>query len=123
MTYYRRTMRRRKRAGYTLIEVVVALLVFTIGALVLAASSAVIARSMESNALRENAGRLAGSRIETLRSECGTATNGTETFGTIQSQWSVVSSPGAKAILESTLYGSPTGTHTETYAGTVWCSP
>jgi prepilin-type N-terminal cleavage/methylation domain-containing protein len=115
-------MRRRKRGGYTLIEVVVALLVFTIGGLALAGSSALVARSMEANAARETAGRLAMSRMEILRSECKAAKGGAEELGAIQLRWAVTSLSGATAILESTSYTSPTGTHTETYHATVWCS-
>jgi type II secretory pathway component PulJ len=116
-------MRRRKRAGYTLIEAVVALMVFTIGGLALAASSALVARSMEANAAKETAGRLAMSRMEILRSECKAATGGAEELGAIQLRWTVTSLPGATAIIESTSYGSPSGTHTENYHATVGCSP
>jgi prepilin-type N-terminal cleavage/methylation domain-containing protein len=111
-----------RKAGYTLIEVVVALVLFAVGALALAATSAVVARAMESNSLRERAGRLAESRIEILRSECAVAVSGAETLGPINSHWDVARSPGVTAILESTRYQLPGGAHADNYAATLWCS-
>ena len=51
---------RTVRSGYTLIEVIVGILVFTVGALAVAAGSAVIARNLRVNAARDK---------ETLRAE------------------------------------------------------
>jgi prepilin-type N-terminal cleavage/methylation domain-containing protein len=117
-----RDMVRRANAGYTLIEVVVALVVFTVGALALAATSGVVARSMESNSVHERAGRLARSRTEILKSECAAAVSGAETVGPIYSHWDVARSAGVAAILESTRYELPSATHRDNYPATVWCS-
>lgn len=109
------------RTGYTLVEVVVALLVFSIGALALAASSAVVARTMRANALRERAGRIAVSRIETIKSACASAASGTESIQGIESQWTIARGAGTVSILESTRYASTTGLHLDTYQGVGWC--
>jgi prepilin-type N-terminal cleavage/methylation domain-containing protein len=111
------------RRGYTLVEVVVALLVFTIGALALAASSAVVARTMHINLLRERAGRIAASRIETIRSACSTAASGMEGVEGIESQWTVGHGAQTVSILESTRYPSATGPHLETYQALALCMP
>jgi prepilin-type N-terminal cleavage/methylation domain-containing protein len=111
------------RRGYTLVEVVVALLVFTIGALALAASSAVVARTMHINLLRERAGRIAASRIETIRSACSTAASGMESVEGIESQWTVGHGAQTVSILESTRYPSATGPHLETYQALALCMP
>jgi prepilin-type N-terminal cleavage/methylation domain-containing protein len=109
-------------AGYTLIEVVVALLIFTVGALALAASSAVVARAMAMNALRERAGRVASSRIEVIKSQCGIAASGRETVQQIESAWAVTRTDSSRvSVTESVSYFSPGASHTETYRATVWC--
>ena len=59
--------------GYTLIEIVVAIVVFAVGALALAASTAFVARSMGKNAQRETTARIAANRIETIKSQCPAA--------------------------------------------------
>jgi prepilin-type N-terminal cleavage/methylation domain-containing protein len=109
------------RRGYTLVEVVVALLVFTIGALALAASSAVVARTMHTNLLRERAGRIAASRIETIKSACSTAASGMENVEGIESRWTVGRGAQTVSILESTRYQSATGLHLDSYQALALC--
>ena len=112
----------RGTAGYTLIEVIVALLVFTVGALALAASSALIAQTMAANALRERSGRLAATRIALIKSQCGTAVSGSETVQQMESVWSVTRFNRSRvSITESVSYPSPRGPRTRTYSTTVWC--
>ena len=109
-------------AGYTLIEVIVALLVFTVGALALTASSALIAQTMAANALRERSGRLAATRIALIKSRCGTAVSGSEKVQQMESVWSVTrSDPLRVSIEESVSYASPRGPRTQTYRAMVWC--
>ena len=112
----------RRKTGYTLIEVIVALLVFTVGALALAASSAMIARAMATNALRERGARVAASRIELVKSECGTAASGSEGLQQIQSSWSVTRSFNSRmTVIETVSYESPRGPRSQTYRTTLWC--
>jgi type II secretory pathway pseudopilin PulG len=108
--------------GYTLVEVIVALLVFTLGAFSLAASSALVAQTMATNSLRERSERIASSRIAIARSQCGIATSGRETVQQIQSAWSVArSGPSQVSITESVSYIAPRGARTETYRAAIWC--
>ncbi|HUR00581.1 MAG TPA: prepilin-type N-terminal cleavage/methylation domain-containing protein [Gemmatimonadaceae bacterium] len=55
------------RRGLTLIEVMIAILIFAIGALGLAATSAVILRQMASSAQRSRAAHLSASLSEKTR--------------------------------------------------------
>jgi type II secretory pathway pseudopilin PulG len=82
-------------AGYTLIEMIVALLLFTIGGLALVATSALLGREMNTNSVRELAGRMAASRLEKLGAGCRDAASGRESFNQVESEWSV-------AFLDST---------------------
>jgi prepilin-type N-terminal cleavage/methylation domain-containing protein len=84
-----------RRSGYTLIEMIVALLLFTIGGLALVATSGLVGREINTNAVRERAGRIAASRLEILGAGCRGATSGRETFQQVESEWSV-------AFLDST---------------------
>jgi prepilin-type N-terminal cleavage/methylation domain-containing protein len=112
----------RHRAGYTLIEVVVAVLVFTVGALALAASSAIIAQAMAANALRERAGRIAVSRIASIKSQCGSAVSGSENVQQMESTWSVARADRSRvSVIESVSYASPRGRRTQSYRTTIWC--
>jgi prepilin-type N-terminal cleavage/methylation domain-containing protein len=112
----------REEAGYTLIEVILALLVFTVGALALAASSALIAQAMATSALRERSGRIAASRIAIIKSQCGTAVSGSETVQGTESVWSVTRLGRSRvSVMESVNYASPRGARTQTYRTTLWC--
>jgi prepilin-type N-terminal cleavage/methylation domain-containing protein len=112
----------RRNAGYTLIEVMMALLVFTVGALALAASSTVVAQAMSTNALHERAGRVAASRIALIKSECGIAVSGSETVQQMESTWSVARGDRSRvSVTETVSYRSPRGPRTLTYRTTIWC--
>jgi prepilin-type N-terminal cleavage/methylation domain-containing protein len=107
--------------GYTLIEVVVAIIVFCVGALALAGSSALVARGIARNALRERGARIAASRIEVIRSQCATATSGRETVQQIESNWVVTRDPGRTGVVGSVrCFQSPVSCPL-TYRATIWC--
>ena len=113
-----------RRTGHTLIELIVALLVFSVGGLGLVATSAVIGRELLSNAIRERAGRLAASRLEMLAAECLAATAGQETVGGINSEWSVGFPDSSRvSLLGSVTYTTRRGRRTDIYRATVPCRP
>ncbi|MEO8911213.1 MAG: type II secretion system protein [Gemmatimonadaceae bacterium] len=108
--------------GYTLIEIIIAIVVLSMGVLVLAASSGVVARAMAANALRERGGRIAASRIELIQSECRIARSGEETSHLVHSQWLVASdSRSLVGVVESVTYPALGGSHTDIYRATIWC--
>jgi prepilin-type N-terminal cleavage/methylation domain-containing protein len=115
--------RETRVAGYSLVEVIVALVVFTLGALTLVASSALVARAMGRNAMRDRAARIAVSRIEVIESQCWIATSGQETVQQVESDWVVSRESSRLSIVESVRCLSPPGSCAETYRATVWCSP
>ena len=112
------------RLGYTLIEIVVALLLFTVGALALVATSAVVGREMRANATRERAGRIAATRLEILRAACRGAVAGREILGRIESEWSVGFPDSSRvSLLESVTYPTARGGRTDVYWVTLACRP
>ena len=115
-------MPRRLHAGYTLIEIVVALLLFTVGGLALVSTSAVIGRELSANAVRERAGRMAETRLEILGAACRVAPGGREVLGPIESAWSVeFPDSGHVTVLESIAYPTRRASRTDSYRVTLPC--
>ena len=110
------------RQGYTLIEVIVALLLFATGGLALASTSAVMGRALNVDAVRERAARIAGRQIEILAAECRHAVSGRESSAQIDSDWSVTR-PGANRIdvTESVTYSSSKGRRTDSFRAALHC--
>jgi prepilin-type N-terminal cleavage/methylation domain-containing protein len=122
LLYWCSMVRSASPAGYTLIEVIVAIFVFGVGVLALAASSAIVTKATAANALRENSGRIAASRIELIRSRCRTAVSGEDRFPQISSRWLVGrAAPSGVSIDESVSYAASNGLHTDSYQALVWC--
>ena len=116
-------MRNALAAGYTLIETVVALLLFTVGGLATVSTSALIGRQMNSNAIRERAGRMAASRLEILGAECRVAASGRETFQQIESEWTVVPFDSARvSVVESVSYPTTRGRRTDLFRAVLPCA-
>ena len=113
-----------RRQGFTLVETIFAIFVFSVGALGLAATSAVVIRSIAESAARERGARVASSRLETLRSlGCGQAQGGSEVTQGIESAWTVTISGqlvSAVATVTYVLGGRP---RTETFTSVFSCSP
>ena len=111
-----------RATGYTLIEIVVALLLFTIGALALVTTSAVVGRAMNANAVRERATRMAASRLEILGAACHRAASGRETFQRIESEWSVTPLDSVRLnVVESVSYPAPQGRRTDMFRAVLPC--
>lgn len=97
-------------AGYTLIEIIVALLLFAIGGLALVSTSALIARATNVDGIRERAGRIAATRLEILRIECQRAVSGRETLQPVESEWSVTLLDSTRIkVIEAVSYPTPDG--------------
>lgn len=95
-------MKVTRRDGLTLVEILIAMLVFAIGALGLAASSASLARQMSWNADRSRASTLARTRIEkTTASRCASA-SGSDRSGTVMSDW-IAADEGSDVTLQQTV--------------------
>lgn len=114
----------RLRTGYTLIELVFALLLFAVGGLALAGTSAVVARELGANATREQAGRIASTRLEMLGAACQGAAGGREIVGRIESDWSVAFPDSSRvSLIESVTYPTRRGGRTDLYRVTLPCHP
>ena len=111
-------------AGYTLIEIVVALFLFTIGGLALVTTSALVGREMNTNAVRERAGRMAASRLEIIGAGCRRAASGRETFQQVESEWSVTFLDSARlSVVETVSYPSLEGRRSDQFRAVLPCPP
>ena len=112
----------KKRTGFTLIETVFAIFIFSIGALGFAATTAVILRSLAVATVRERSARIASARLETLRPlACGGQSGGETTQG-VQSVWTVAPTNAGASVVERVTYVAAGGTRTDTYTAFVPCA-
>jgi Tfp pilus assembly protein PilV len=107
--------------GLTLVEIIVALIVFMTGALGLAAGSAIVAREIGTNGLRSGAALLARSRQEKVHSACRAAAPGTEARGALISTWTLSGESTTVTLTGNVSYSSSRGLSTEPYSLTISC--
>jgi prepilin-type N-terminal cleavage/methylation domain-containing protein len=108
--------------GYTLVELIVALLLFAVGGLALASTSAILGKGLNIDAARESAARIASTEIEMLTAGCHSASNGGRTYSQIRSDWTVTrQNPNTIEIRESVSYPGPGGRRTDSYRALVGC--
>jgi len=89
----------RNAKGLTVIEVMVAVVIFTVGALGLAASSATIVRQFAANAQRGAAASVAGSRAERFHAAgCGGFGAGAVWTQGLRSEWSSSAGSGSAEL-------------------------
>jgi prepilin-type N-terminal cleavage/methylation domain-containing protein len=123
--------RQRNERGFTLIELMISLMLFTVGILSLTATSAVVVRMMGGAREQTVAATLAQSRFERLRSVgCGTATfaGGSATTRGIAERWVVSTSTGAntavsiRLLTDSVSYKTPRGVRRSVYVSQHTCT-
>lgn len=112
---------KRERNGLTLIEVIIAMLVFAVGGLGLAAGSAIVVKQIRLNTLRSSALTIAQSRAEqAIASGCGAITSGEQSKLGVRSVWKV--DVGAAATLDQTLERQTAmGMHADRFLSAVPC--
>jgi Tfp pilus assembly protein PilV len=110
------------KSGFTLLEAVLALLLFSVGGLGLAAATATITRSLALSSIRERSARVAAARIETLHSlACAAMTGGTESVNGISSSWSATLAGSRVLVSEAVTYKLGAQTRTDSYSSTFRC--
>jgi prepilin-type N-terminal cleavage/methylation domain-containing protein len=129
----RRGARRKPRSGFTVMELIVAIVILSIGLLGLAATSGTVMRLIGGGTHQTVAANVALARFEQLRAlSCGRVTSGSAVNRNVQEAWSVtpigpVASPRAMDIRLTITYqtsmrrtgGSPS--RTQTYRSQVTC--
>lgn len=112
----------RLRRAFTLIETVFAIFIFSVGTLGLAATTAVVIRSLGQSAARERAAKMASSRLEILRSlACGKAQNGSEAKEGVESMWTISLSGDQITAVSTVTYPLNGTARTESYSALFPC--
>lgn len=108
--------------GYTVVEIIIALFIFTVGALSLAAGSAVIARQLGTNRAQSEAQRFASNRVEIVHSTCRVAQSGMERRGSILLEWALTPLDSPNLVLAGEVsYPTAGGVRTEPIAAIIGC--
>ncbi len=116
-----------KETGFTLVEVMVAMLILTIGVLGLAASSSTIVRMSSSGSRSAESASLANARLDILRmTPCATLGAGTEANGGYTLTWRVTTNATFSLLRDVLLvvsYNEPGASRNATYETQVSCAP
>ena len=117
--------RRADERGFTLVEVVVAMLILIIGILGLAASAASVGRLTTLGVQQSRAANAAMSKAEELRSlgNCMTmATSGSDTWpGGFTRSWTTSLTGRVQTVTITITYRTSTKTRTATYVSEIQC--
>lgn len=121
--------RRRDRRGFTLVELMVAMMLLSVGMLALASSSAVVIRQMSEGGTMSVASAVAQTRIEKLRttlSSCSTASpaassTGTATTRGVAESWTVTPMTRSAQLSVTVTYYTKRGNRSQTYLSMTPC--
>jgi type IV pilus modification protein PilV len=100
------------RRGFTIIEVVVAIMILSVGVLGLAATSSVVSRQIGGGAQQNTAANLAASRFERLRARnCTAIASAAATVKTsgISEKWFVTAVVDARVVRDSVWFQTSRG--------------
>jgi prepilin-type N-terminal cleavage/methylation domain-containing protein len=112
----------KARAGFTLVEVMVAMMIMTIGLLGLASTSAVVVRQMGDAGRMGVAASVAQSRIEKLRlATCTASSTGTSTARGVSETWTITPQVRSARIDVTITYATRRGMRSQSYRSTVPC--
>lgn len=116
--------RMQGREGFTIVELLVALMIFAVGMLGLAATAGSVTRMMGGAKRQVIAATVAQTRLERLRSSpCLTITSGSETTRGITNKWTVTAVTRGMNIIDSVSFKtSKSGLRTRVYFTTIPCS-
>ena len=115
----RPSLRRRLRArgGFTLVELIVAIIIMVVGVLGLASAAAVVTRQIAGSSYQNRAAAIAQSRFERLRAmPCANAINGTATVGGVTERWTVQMLNRSMQLTDVVTWREKTRTRTVTFS-------
>ena len=111
-----------RRRGFTLIELMVAMIILVIGILALASTTAVTTRHMGGGAQMARAASAAQARFERLRAEaCETVVDGTEESRGITEKWTVTTLPRAVEVTLVVSFHTNRGSREHEYKTIIPC--
>lgn len=114
----------RDRKGFTLVELMVAIMLLSVGMLALAGSSAVVVKQMSEAGTMTIASAVARTRVENLRATpatCTAASNATATTRGVDESWTVTPMARSSQISVTVTYFTQRGNRSQTYLSMVPC--
>ena len=118
--------RRRFRAGgFTIVELMVAVVVMVIGIMGLAGTAAMVSRLIGGGAHQTIAANVAQSRIESLRSvRCAAITSGSATTRNVRERWvAELMAPRYYRVVDTVRFQTTKGERVQAYRSYVRCTP
>jgi prepilin-type N-terminal cleavage/methylation domain-containing protein len=120
---------RQARSGFTIVEVLVAVTILTVGVMALASSSAMVTRMIGRGKIDTRATQLATREMERLRlaaytasPRCtGLANGGPQVADKITISWTVVAAGTGRTLNVIASYATPRGTRTDTLTTHIEC--
>lgn len=121
---------KRSARGFTLIEVLIAVIVLGVGVVALASSSAMVTRMIGRGKMATRASQVASQRLEALRllahsttPKCTALANGTSTSNLgVTEKWIITASGSSRTIVDSVKYNTASGgTHTDVLTTIIEC--
>ena len=113
---------RRVRRGFTIVELLVALMVFSVGALAMVATAGNVMTLITSSKNRNMAAAVAEARFERMRSQpCSAHTSSTASSRGIQESWKVVPLARADDVTVSVTFVSNRRVQSRTYRSFLPC--
>ena len=108
--------------GFSLVEVIAAMVILTIGVVGLAASTTAITRLTGQGGLTGNSAAVAASRFDVLRATpCAYLAGGTATTGKFGEKWSVATVSNLRNVIDSVTYTASRRTRTSVFSTVLSC--
>ena len=110
--------------GFTIVEILVAMLVLAVGIVGLTTTAALVTRMIGQGERYSQASTMAAEQFEILRSQrCASMASGTATRGAFTLRWTVQDAAGgrARAVHVVVISPRPRGARADTFATTVAC--
>ena len=114
----RRRRGRARRRGFTLVELLVAMLVMTVGIIALASTAGVVTRMMTDGSRRTIAANVAQARFEKMRNlSCAMLASGSATTRRVHEVWVArKTAPTLTMVVDSVSFSTWSGQHASTLA-------
>ena len=117
--------------GFTLVEVLVAVMVLSVGITALVGSSALVTRMVGRGATETRAAEVAQQRLDSLRlvaystttrcTSAGFASGGPVTVKGIRERWIVAAAGGVRQVTDTVTHRTARGTHTDVLTTFIKC--
>lgn len=110
--------------GFSLIELMIAVMILTVGVLGVAGSARVVTQMTGSGARYGASAAVASSRFEQLRAaDCSTVASGSATTGRFAEKWTVTTAGMLRTVTLTITYNNGTKTRTDVFSTMISCAP